>query len=890
MIGQTVSHYKILEKLGEGGMGVVYLAEDTHLGRRVAIKFLSAPDDHHFRARFLREARAVSSLSHPNIATIHDYGESSAGHPFIVMEFVKGETLSQLLQSSALTLVRALEIIESVAEALGAAHARGIIHRDIKPSNVLVSDGGVVKVLDFGLAKQLHEENAQVADPDARTLLATRTRSDVVVGTPLYLSPEQARSAPVDARSDIFALGALLYECITGRPAFAGGSVLEIGVQVIHLDPPLPSVINPRVPPELDRVTMKALAKKPEERYQFATEMLEDVRKARAHLSDESGHRTQRIEPYAQKHHSSAFKSITDTLRRPRLSIAFFILAMIAVGIVTWVLLSQFKQKPATSFQMMQVSKVTNSGKSVLAAISPDGRYVAHVAEDGEEQSLLISSTATLNTTTSIAPEKVRYLGVTFSPDAEYLYYARQEKTDAGKLYQIPVLGGAPRAVISGIDSAVTFSPDGSRLAFIRANKSQGEYSLIIAAADGTAERTLATRTKGELFSAGGPAWSPDGKRIVCAAGGWTGGYHMNLVEVRVEDGSEQVIAPGRWYSIQQVAWAGDGGALIFAASEQPTSPFQLWQVSYTGGKAERVTSDLNEYHGVSLARDGRTIISVQVNRATKIWVAPEGDANRAKQVASEVGLSFGLAWTRDGRIVFSSMTGGNLNISMMNQDGTNKRQLTVGAGENYHPAASPDGRFIVFSSSRSNGFNIWRMNSEDGGDLKQLTAGGSDFYPYCSPDSRWVVYEHRSDGVPTVWKVSIDGGEPVQLSDKYSAVPSVSPDGKFVACRYYVESGVRGVAIIPADGGAPVRTLNIPIIDWQRVLWTSDGRALTYVNVKEGVYNLWRQNIDGVEPVQLTDFKSDEIYSYDWATGTKLLACERGADIKDVVAIKNYK
>ena len=889
MIGQTVSHYRILEKLGEGGMGVVFLAEDTLLGRRVAIKFLSAPEDHHFRARFLREARAVSSLSHPNIATIHDYGESSAGQPFIVMEFIKGQTLGELLQGSALTLTRSLEIIESVAEALGAAHSRGIIHRDIKPSNVLVNDDGVVKVLDFGLAKQLHEETAQAADPDARTLLATRTRSDVVVGTPLYLSPEQARSAPVDARSDLFALGALLYECITGRPAFAGRSVLEIGVQVIHLDPPLPSLINPRVTHDLDRITMKALAKKPEERYQSAAEMLEDLRKARACLNDESGHRTQRIEPF-QKQHSSAFKSITDTLRRPRLSIAFFLLAMIAVGVITWVLLSPFKSRPTSSFQMMQVSKITNSGKSVSAAISPDGRYVAHVAEDGEEQSLLISSTATLNTTTAIAPEKVKYLGVTFSPDGEYLYYVRQEKTDAGKLYQIPTLGGTARTVINGIDSAVTFSPDGSKMAFIRSNKSQGEYSLIVASVDGSAERTLATRTKGDVFSVGGPAWSPDGKHIVCAAGGWTGGYHMNLIEVRVEDGAEKIITPQRWYSIQQIGWLGDGSGIIFAASEQPTSPFQIWQVSYPDGRAERITNDLNEYHGVSLPRDGKTIISVQKNRATKIWVAPDADANRARQVASEVGLSFGLAWIRDNKIAFSSMTGGNLNISVIDEDGSNKRQLTVNAGENYHPAASPDGRFIFFSSSRNGSFNIWRMNSEDGSDLKQLTRGGSDFYPYCSPDGQWIVYEHRSNGLPTIWKVSTDGGEPVQLSNKYSAVPSVSPDGKFVACRYYVEPGVRGIAIIPFEGGAPVKTLNIPIIDWQRVLWTADGQALTYMNVKEGIYNLWKQPLDGSQPVQLTDFKSDQIYSYNWAAGTKLLACERGADINDVVTIKSYK
>src|SRR2546423_5502455 len=249
MIGQTVSRYRMLEKLGEGGMGVVYLAEDIHLGRRVAIKFLTTAHDPNFRARFLREARAISALSHPNVATLFDYGETEAGQPYIVMELVEGETLTELLLASALTLSRAVEIIEWITDALSEAHARGIIHRDIKPSNVVVNESGAVKVLDFGLAKRLNEGPSEMTDGgrDAPSPL-TQTRSDVVVGTPLYLSPEQALSAPVDARSDLFSLGALLYECIAGRPAFDGANVFEIGVQVININPPPPSQINPRVP------------------------------------------------------------------------------------------------------------------------------------------------------------------------------------------------------------------------------------------------------------------------------------------------------------------------------------------------------------------------------------------------------------------------------------------------------------------------------------------------------------------------------------------------------------------------------------------------------------------------------------------------------------------
>jgi serine/threonine protein kinase/Flp pilus assembly protein TadD len=341
MIGQTVSHYRILEKLGEGGMGVVYAAEDTHLGRRVAIKFpVATLDEHNFRARFLREARSISTLSHQHIAAIYDYGETATGdngksHPFIVMELVKGPSLADLMHGEALTLRRAVEIITDVAEALSEAHQHGIIHRDIKPSNVLVNERGEVKVLDFGLAKQIGEEQPGATDPDAQTLIGMRTRSGTVIGTPLYLSPEQARGGDIDERSDLFALGALLYECITGRPAFAGSGVLEIAGQVLHVDPPPPSTINPLIPSEVDRITMKALAKKVDERYQSADEMLADLVAAREMFGEDEMQRTQRL--VAQKPaHSSALNTITEKLRRPRLSLGLFLIVIALAGLTLW--------------------------------------------------------------------------------------------------------------------------------------------------------------------------------------------------------------------------------------------------------------------------------------------------------------------------------------------------------------------------------------------------------------------------------------------------------------------------------------------------------------------------------------------------------------------------
>jgi serine/threonine protein kinase/Tfp pilus assembly protein PilF len=283
MIGQTISHYRILSQLGHGGMGVVYVAEDTHLGRRVAVKFSSAsPENTQFRARFLREARAASALNHPHIAGIYDYGETPEGHPFIVMELVSGEDLFHVLRSGPMPVEQSLRVVEQVAEALGEAHRQGIAHRDIKPSNIVLGERGEVKVLDFGLAKQMQE-----APPsqDASTILTSATMEGTILGTPQYMSPEQAKDAPLGPASDLFSLGAVLYECLAAKPAFSGANSVEILAAVLHVDPPPPSQFNPQVTPEMDRIALKALAKQPEARYQSADEMAADLRAASLPLS-----------------------------------------------------------------------------------------------------------------------------------------------------------------------------------------------------------------------------------------------------------------------------------------------------------------------------------------------------------------------------------------------------------------------------------------------------------------------------------------------------------------------------------------------------------------------------------------------------------------------------
>ena len=335
MIGQTISHYRILSKLGEGGMGVVYLGEDIALGRRVAIKTMAvAADKQHYRMRFLREAQSVSALNHPNIAAVYDYGETEGGNPFIVMELVEGLTLDRLMQDGALTLARAVEVIEKVAEALAEAHRLNIIHRDIKPSNVAVGARGDVKVLDFGLAKQVNNEPSGADTPEAQALAVTQTREGVIICTPMYASPEQALGIQLDARSDIFSLGSLLYECIAGRPAFQGVGELDIRAKVIRDDPPPPSYYNGHVLAELDRISLKALAKRPEERYQSAGEMLSDLRAARASIQDRVD---VPLRPPAKPGALSlpGQTTISYILRRPQ-TLGMTFLAALAIGLTVW--------------------------------------------------------------------------------------------------------------------------------------------------------------------------------------------------------------------------------------------------------------------------------------------------------------------------------------------------------------------------------------------------------------------------------------------------------------------------------------------------------------------------------------------------------------------------
>jgi serine/threonine protein kinase/Tol biopolymer transport system component len=926
--GQQIGPYKILSPLAAGGMGEVYLAQDTRLGRKIALKLLPpdfARDQHRVR-RFAQEARAASALNHPNVCVIHEVGKTTDGRHFIAMELIDGITLRERISQGPLSLVEALTVAEQVAAALTAAHAAGVIHRDIKPENIMLHREGYAKVLDFGLAKvnDSHSERNRINEDS--TMAHVNTEPGTQMGTVRYMSPEHLRERPVDERADIWSFGVVLHEMVTGVTPFEARTRNEVVALILKRQPAKLRFFDD-VPAEFTEMVAKALNKHREQRYQTISDLAADLKSLRRKLTGEtsaeplrmliqSGRAKQRSAkgsdsatrhtPPGQTHApsdvwKSALTYISHTAEHvlsgikghPRTTAFAGLTAVVAIffglyspSVGRWF---RLQPPPVPPSQAIKMTPLTNSGQSICAAISPDGKWFAHAEKKDGKQELLVTNIASGGNSIVVPASDLKYRGIVFSRDAYYLYFTAGERNESGVLYQVAFPGGTPKKVKDGVDSSITFSPTGDRFAFVRLNVHSGDYSLMITGIDGSGERSIATRQKGERFSVWGPAWSPDGQTIVCGAGKWDQGYQMRLIGVNVADGREKQIGNKQWYFISQVAWSGEKNDLIVSAIEQWGGAYQLWRVSYPEGESFRLTSEIANtgFDNVSVSQDGSDIVAVQNRQVAQIWIAPDGNAQRARAITSIVGITYGLDWSSSNKIVVSSMVKDNLHLTAIDPDGA-KAQLT-NVGNNGMPAVSPDGRLIVFASNRTGSLNIWRMNANDGSDPRQLTFSDGNSYPAWSADGRWVVYDNHSEGAWSAWKVSIEGGSPIQLAD-HARMPVVSPDNQFVAYRHYPEGGAPEITIMPFEGGAPVRQLPIPVRDWQRLQWTPDSRALTYIDISDGVSNIWSYDLAANAKKQLTDFKSDQIFGYAWSRDFKQLACERGTMVGDVAIINSRK
>ncbi len=923
--GTKLGRYEIRSKLGAGGMGEVYLAQDTKLDRKVALKILPADlaANHDRMRRFTQEAKSAAALNHPNIATIHEIGESDDVN-FIAMEFIDGQTLRDLVILGSADLPRLLRHLQHVAEGLGKAHAAGIVHRDLKPDNIMITRDGHAKILDFGLAKLIEPQGSfdhSGSSEVATAILPQHSTPGMVMGTIGYMSPEQAsgRVNEIDHRSDIFSFGCILFEAATGQRAFEGKDALDSLHKIVHAPMPQIKDSNADAPPELQRIVRRCLAKDPEDRYQTIKDVAIELKELRREMeSSTSAALSISLETTADPHVSKTGDraiSVSDrvaastawSVARSTSSVEYLVGevkkhktgALIVVALLAFVVagggygiyrLTAKRDKPAPSFQTAKFTRLTTAGKASGVAISPDGKYVVHVQDDGGQQSLWTRQVATQSNVQIVAPAAVRYSGLIFSPDGNYLYYtAFSQELAQAVLFQVPTLGGPPKKLLGNVSSiAVSFSPDGKQFAFVRPTPRE-EFTLMIANADGNEERKI-MQYQNPPHSISAPAWSPDGKRIAYRVGNFESN-DSSVFETHIADGVTKPLTAQRWLSIGGLTWLADGSGLLMLATSGQQFVNQIWHLSYPQGEAHQLTNDLNNYLGKSLAADSNTLAVVQSEQQASIWVAPVSDSSRARPVTSGSGKADTfLAWTPDGRIVYQSNASGSDDIWIMGADGAGAKQLTANARINQLPEVSPDGRYIVFLSYRTGVPHLWRMNI-DGSDQRQLANGASgEASARFSPDGRWLVYR-TALGRWTVWKMPADGsGQPVQLTDKYSRSPTVSPDGKLIAYFYREDNGPWRIAVAPFEGGEPLGTFDIPALPNASLRWTPDGRAVAYVDTRNGVSNIVAQPFDGGKPVQLTDFKADRIFSFDFSRDGKQLALSRGAINNDVVLISNFK
>ncbi|MFN0086357.1 MAG: protein kinase domain-containing protein [Blastocatellia bacterium] len=922
LVGHRLGHYRILSLLGAGGMGEVYLAEDTILGRKVALKLLPEDftRDRERVQRFKQEARAASALNHPNIITIFEIGQSDDLY-FIVTEYIDGRTLRQRMSDGPIPLHESLDVVIQTANALTAAHEAGIVHRDIKPENIMLRRDGYVKVLDFGLAKLLEPSRA-----DAVTITGAERSSDgqfgtdpgKAIGTPRYMSPEQIRAQPVDARTDNFSLGVVLYEVITGHAPFRGATTSEVVAAILHLEPMPLARFTAEVPEELDRIVRKALRKEREERYQLAREFQLDLktfkgemefkaRLATANRSEAPDEAPMKVRPGQTANEDTMPEGVSGSKSRPGAAggdrrariLAMAALFVILAGLLVFLSFQWIRDSARDpSFRMGRITRLTTEGKADRVAISPDGKEVLYSVVDAGQQSLRLRQVETGGEITILPPEKVVYYGLAFSRDGAFIYYVRGEVNDTvNVLYQSTKFGGATRRLCVNVDSAITFSPDGRRIAFVRRNPGTGENALMIANGDCGGERMLAARRQPDVYRLRGPSWSPDGKLIATAIENLTGASFHTVAGVGVADGVEKMLTSQKWEIVSQVAWLADGSGLLVIATEPQGHQTQLWSLAWPGGAMSRITRDLGTYSNLSLTADSSTLATVRSDRFVNIWVAAEGDASRSVQITTgaqrDDGIR-GLDWTPDGQIVYRSFAGGNPNVWIMDANGGRSRQLTPTVHQNTDPIVSPDGSFIAWSADRLGVRNIWRMNP-DGSNERQLTHGGGEWFPQFTPDGKWMVYQALAPGQQDrlLWKAPLDGGAPVQLTDRPSYAPVLSPDGKLIVCNFRTElnAPIR-TAVLSIDGGAPLKTLDLPATNKpdRPIRWTPDGSALAYIVTLNGVSNIWTQLWTGGIPKQLTHFKSQEIMNFAWSRDGRMLALSRGAINSDVVLITSQK
>ena len=843
LVGQTLSHYQIVSLLGHGGMGVVYKARDTHLDRFVAIKLLPSEivADPERKSRFVQEAKAASALNHPNVITIHDI-LNDEGRDFIVMEYVGGKTLAQLIPRKGMKLNDALKYAIQIADGLSKAHAAGIIHRDLKPGNIMVTGEGLVKVLDFGLAKLTKwPQLGQTGETDT---LQPQTEQGMILGTASYMSPEQAAGKPLDARSDIFSFGSVLYEMVTGQRAFQGDSTISTLSALLREDPKPARQIVSGIPPELEGLVQRCLRKDPERRFRH----LDDVKVFLEEALEKAASEKQREVDGAGAHKT-----------RRRWLIGGLLAGMAALALAVW-LWRTFRQSDLPS--MTVVPLTTYPGRERFPTFSPDGNQVAFCWDGEKRDNLdiyvkLIGAEPPIRLTRDPADD----YGPAWSPDGSWIAFLRKVGEGKAAVMLVPPIGGRERMLTEvGIHwnplmaTPLTWSPNGNLLIVSHRESEKEPFGLHSVSLESGVKRRLITSpsaaTEGDDKS---PVFSPDGRAIafVQTLGYATGDLYVMALNdaTKVVSQATRVVA-GRWL-VMNMAWSPDGREIIFSSSESGGASSGLWRVGASGsGEPQQLTVGENGQDPAVSSHRHRLAYS-QVISDTNIWrvdvSARPARAPTMEPFITSTRRESNPQFSPDGqKIVFSSDRSGSSEIWVCNSDGSEPMQLTsFGKRATASPRWSPDSRWVCFDSNVEGQFEVYVVDA-NGRRSRRLTSNPAlDAAPSWSWDGKWIYFASTRGGNHQVWKMPWTEGEAIELTKKGGFAALESPDGKFV---YYTKAADdTSLWRVPTQGGEEIRVLD-PIV------------FRNFSVTKDGVYFVFQPDAKGNGVIRLLKTTTGEI------------------------------